>query len=576
MFTKRWPSLLCHGMGLALEIMLYYHKQAHGHQRLPIITASNIVNANKMLSTSFIALGLLLLAAYRWFRRTIHNRTFAAKHGCEPPPKLRQFEDIIGVENVTEVAKAWNSSTWLDMWFRRFTTIGTTFQASSLGRTTIFTVDPQNIKAILATQFKEFDLGPRRMRLLGPIIGPGIFTNDGHRWEHSRSLVRPTFTKVQVSDLSSFEGHVQDLLTAMPQPHWHTGRVDVNLQPLFFRLTLDSATELLLGRSFRTLLASPDSTHVKFMEAFDYAQGRVHINGLREQPFIRPFAWLQSLLKGKKKTRFEEACETVHTIMDEIITGFLAGAEKKSAIGEDPSTNEKKKYVFLDELAKEIRDPMQLRYETLNVLLAGRDTTAALLSNTFFVLARRPDIWAKLRAEVDDTFGGAVPDYEQLRNVKYVRNVLNESLRLYPVVPFNSRMATKDTTLPTGGGPDGRSPVHVRAGQLVNYHVWSMHRMPAYFGPDAGEFNPDRWNDSSFRPGWACIPFNGGARICVGQQYALTNAAYVVVRLVQEFESIDCINPDEKWVENVALVTSSRSGAHVSLTPRSKPAAASQ
>lgn len=83
------------------------------------------------------------------------------------------------------------------------------------------------------------------------------------------------------------------------------------------------------------------------------------------------------------------------------------------------------RYVFLNELAKETNDPRQLRDELLNILLAGRDTTASLLSNIFHVLARRPDIWSRLKAEVDE-LAGEKPDYDTLRNMKYIKYLLNE------------------------------------------------------------------------------------------------------------------------------------------------------
>jgi cytochrome P450 len=83
------------------------------------------------------------------------------------------------------------------------------------------------------------------------------------------------------------------------------------------------------------------------------------------------------------------------------------------------------RYVFLNELAKSTNDPKQLRDELLNILLAGRDTTASLLSHTWHALARRPDVWAKLKAEVD-ALGGKAPDYETLRDMKYLKFVLNE------------------------------------------------------------------------------------------------------------------------------------------------------
>ena len=74
------------------------------------------------------------------------------------------------------------------------------------------------------------------------------------------------------------------------------------------------------------------------------------------------------------------------------------------------------------------------------------------------------------------------------------------ALRLHPVIPLNSRMAIVDTVLPVGGGPDGQSPLFIPKGQIVSYSVYTMHRRKDYFGEDADQYNPDRWE--SLRPGW--------------------------------------------------------------------------
>jgi cytochrome P450 len=106
--------------------------------------------------------------------------------------------------------------------------------------------------------------------------------------------------------------------------------------------------------------------------------------------------------------------------------------EYRKMLNAEKSMNEKQteRYVFLNELAKATNDPKQLRDELLNILLAGRDTTASLLSHTWHALARRPDVWAKLKAEVD-ALDGKAPDYETLRNMRYLKYVLNEC-KLFP------------------------------------------------------------------------------------------------------------------------------------------------
>lgn len=95
----------------------------------------------------------------------------------------------------------------------------------------------------------------------------------------------------------------------------------------------------------------------------------------------------------------------------------LPGAEKADS-----------RYVFLHELIKQTSNKVEIRSELLNILLAGRDTTASLLSNVWWEISSRPDVWAKLRAEVDE-LGGEKPTFAQIKEMKYLRAVLNESLR---------------------------------------------------------------------------------------------------------------------------------------------------
>lgn len=246
----------------------------------------------------------------------------------------------------------------------------------------------------------------------------------------------------------------------------------------------------------------------------------------------------------------------------------------------------------MNELALATDDPIQIRSELLNILLAGRDTTAGLLSNTFYVLARRPDVWDRLKSEIDQ-LEGRKPDYETLRNMKYLKYVLNEckspsshlagsistlapyllsyllfisALRLYPSVPGNARFANRNTTIPVGGGPDGKSPVFIPKGMTVVYSTYSMHRRKDLYGEDADEYRPERWE--TLRVSWGYLPFNGGPRICVGQQFALTEAGYTIVRLVQEFERIESRDPNP-WRESLHLTLSSGNGVRAALFPRS-------
>lgn len=129
-----------------------------------------------------------------------------------------------------------------------------TFKNYVMFQNVYFTSDPRNIQAMLATQFNDYILGPGRIGNMGGMVGSGIFTQDGKPWEHSRALLRPNFVRDQVSDLELEERHVQDFFKVIPiQPDGWTA--ETNIQQLFFRLTIDSATEFLFGESVDSQLS---------------------------------------------------------------------------------------------------------------------------------------------------------------------------------------------------------------------------------------------------------------------------------------------------------------------------------
>lgn len=153
-----------------------------------------------------------------------------------------------------------------------------TVEACPLGQRIIFTADPENIKAILATQFQDYGKGEPFHEEWKPFLGDSIFTTDLDQWHNSRQLIRPQFIKDRVSDLDVFEAHVQILIRAIANggvvgtPGTATdgkgcGR-DVDVSDLFFRYTLDAATDFLLGSSVDSL----EIPNQGFAEAFGEVQ----------------------------------------------------------------------------------------------------------------------------------------------------------------------------------------------------------------------------------------------------------------------------------------------------------------
>ncbi|KAF4628816.1 hypothetical protein G7Y89_g9337 [Cudoniella acicularis] len=412
----------------------------------------------------------------------------------------------------------------LQVWHRWFSTpngMNYTCEAKPGGRRLVFTADPENIKAILATQFTSYGKGEPFHREWKDFLGDGIFTTDLDQWHGSRQLIRPQFIKDRVSDLAVFEEHVQILMKEITKAGrtWD-GREgkEFDISDLFFRYTLDAATHFLFGESVGTL----ELPEQDFAAAFADAQ-RVQNYIARAGPF-NGFVPRKAFFKNIK-------------IIDEFVNPFIDHALNLSPGELATKSKSDEGYTFLHALAGFTRDRKILRDQLVAVLLAGRDTTAATLSWTFYELARHPEVVQRLRKEIIDRLGlERAPTYGDLKSMRYLQNVINETLRVYPVIPFNVRLALKDTTLPRGGGPDGLSPIGILKDTPIGYSTLVMQRRPD-LTPDADKFFPERWETWQPRP-WHYIPFNGGPRICIGQQFALTEVGYTIVRLLQRFERI--------------------------------------
>lgn len=232
------------------------------------------------------------------------------------------------------------------------------------------------------------------------------------------------------------------------------------------------------------------------------------------------------------------------SVLDNFVNMYIDKALALSPQELEEKSNHDEGYTFLHSIAAYTRDRKTLRDQLVSTLLAGRDTTACTLTWVLYHLSEQPAVLATLRGEIMQHVGrDRAPTYQDLKDMKYLQNVMNETLRLYPVVPYNIRISLTDTTLPVGGGPDGAQPVAIPKGTPVGYSTLVMQRRadlypPVESGfPDPAAFVPERWQTWTPKT-WQYIPFNGGPRICIGQQFALTEMGYTLVRLLQRFETI--------------------------------------
>lgn len=232
------------------------------------------------------------------------------------------------------------------------------------------------------------------------------------------------------------------------------------------------------------------------------------------------------------KAKLTKSMAYIHAYIEPLVVEALKRQEANP--NAEPET-------LLDSLCQVTKDRTMLRDALLNILLAGRDTTASLLTWTIYNLSQKPDVVKRLREELDENI--PIPagskaddffpiDYSQLKACRFLRSVLNETLRLYPSVPGNIRTSIKGDVFPTGH--------YVPPKTNVFYTVHAMQRRSDLWGPDADEFNPDRWNLQDKPPAgvppFGFLPFNGGPRICLGQQFAYNEASQVLARFLRSWD----------------------------------------
>ncbi|KAF7889890.1 uncharacterized protein EAF02_002305 [Botrytis sinoallii] len=504
------------------------------------------------MSSPLTIVGTIFLATFTSYYILVtwtRNRRAAEAirvHGCKSIPRVQSWDPILGLDTFIQIQMADAAGRRSEAYRALHRKYGQTFLVNSLG-TELQTSQPENIQAICTSSFNDWGVGPMRGTIGIPFLGRGIFTEDGEFWKHSRSLVRPTFSRAEIADLENFESHVARFLTHIPKDG-----STFDMLPLVKRLFLDTSTEFLFGDSTECLAEqTPVATDV-FMKSFDRS-----LLGLALLLIFRPIRWPLYF-----DPWWKEAYTNVHAFVDKRVS--LALEKQRSADKEAGP----KRYVLLEEMAKITQDPYDLRMHIINVFFPARDTAAIAFGDIIFELARHPAEWKKLKAEVDSISATQALSFEFLRSLKVTKAIINESLRLHPAASRLGKISLKDTVLPKGGGEDGRFPIFVPKGTVVELDLYTLQRDPTIWGADADIFRPDRWLDVNrplWEAKWQYEPFLGGIRMCPAQNQVLIQLSYLLVRLAQEIQLIE--NRDEvfEYLERVTMTVESKNGAKIAV-----------
>ncbi|KAF5378580.1 hypothetical protein D9615_007123 [Tricholomella constricta] len=489
-----------------------------------------------------------LLSMARIIYKRFDDKRQAAALGARLAPTI-DGKSIGNLDILSTMRRLWDTGYPADGLTEVFSDKGPVANMRILWSDMIFTSSPEHIKAILATDFHNYVKGKRFHNNMFSVLGSGVFNSDGDMWKFHRSMTRPFFTRDRISDFELFDRHADTAMTLIKE-RMRSGHA-IDFQDLMSRFTLDSASEFLFGHCVHSLTAGlpyphnssyvpPESKTPQSNRADDFARAFLEAQEIISSRERYGWIWPLTEILGDKT---KEPMKVVNAYLDPIIQEAIAkkdAAPKSEEVKAESHVEDGK--TLMDHLVSLTSDPVILKDETLNIMIAGRDTTAATLTFIIYFLAMYPAVLVRLREEILAKVGPTRrPDYDDIKDMKYLRAVINETLRLFPIVPFNTRESINATTW---ASPDPtQKPIYIPAGTKVPYSVFLMHRRKDLWGPDAEEFDPDRFIDDRLKKylvknSFIFLPFNAGPRICLGQQFAYNEMSFMVIRFLQQFSSI--------------------------------------
>jgi cytochrome P450 len=366
---------------------------------------------------------------------------------------------------------------------------------------------PDYAKYVFQDNNRNYTKG-RGLELTKNVLGEGLLTSEGEFWRQQRRLIQPLFHRRRIEEFATTMARS----TAELRQRWVEGPLasgePVDVSEAMMRLTLDIVSKTL----FSTAL-----TAAEFKTVSNVMRPLLHHATSR---IASPFEFMDSWptpANRRQEARKEQLDQIVYRL---IAQRRQSGQDHEDLLGLLMSAR--------DEETGERMPDRQVRDEVMTIFLAGHETTANLLSFTWALLSQHPAIRRRLQEEVDTVLQGRTPTMADVANLTFTNMVIEEALRLYPPAWIIGRQAIEDDEI---GG------YHIPAGSGVLISPYIIHRHPQFWDNPEG-FDPLRFapENSQGRPRYAFLPFGGGPRLCIGNRFALTEAAIVIAMLCQRFD----------------------------------------
>lgn len=374
-----------------------------------------------------IAASVTVFIAYR-LHLAWAVRLKAQKHGCQPARRYKHKDPIFGLDILLKTGDNLAKNTFLEMHQQHYNTYGHTFEALNLGSRKIYSVHPDNIRAVFSKNAADWGIQPIRMNSMHEFCGVGFVTAEGEEWKRSHNLLKPGFHKSNISDFTPLEEHLQMMLSQIPKDG---SRLD--LQPWIFKMVshlacpmilttdgitkyLDLNTLFLFGEPIGMLSGHLPPHAEGFLDAFQEG-----FNGCGMQIALGPLKFLMP------KGNWLKACKKTHEFANVYVKRALEYREKLTLAGNGAP---KKQRTLLYNMAQQTGDKTDLQNQIVQAMMVASETTGTLISNIIYNLAAHPLEFAKLRTEILAVSDQPL-DFDRLAKIKYLQYVIAESTSIY-------------------------------------------------------------------------------------------------------------------------------------------------
>eukprot|EP01024_Parvocaulis_polyphysoides_P020293 TRINITY_DN19432_c0_g1_i2.p1 TRINITY_DN19432_c0_g1~~TRINITY_DN19432_c0_g1_i2.p1 ORF type:complete len:613 (+),score=102.56 TRINITY_DN19432_c0_g1_i2:96-1934(+) len=446
----------------------------------------------------------------------------------------------------------------LQKWFLEY---GGVYKLSFGPKAFIVVSDPLVVKHLLKDNAMNYDKGVLA-EILEPIMGKGLIPADLETWKPRRRAIVPAFHKAYLDAMIQMfvkctREAVKQLNDQIEKSAFKNGGyTEVDMEQVFLSLGLD-----IIGLGvFNFDFGSMKSQSPVIQAVYGVLKEAEHRSTFYLPYWNLPFA--SEIFPQQRQ--FQKDLKVINDCLD----GLIRDA-KSQATEEDLEALQNRDYSkvndpsllrFLVDLRGEDATDKQLRDDLMTMLIAGHETTAAVLTWALYLISKNQQYKQKVIAEIDAVFENGIQQFglEEIQSLPLVRNTLSESLRLYPQPPILIRRALDSDVLPAGlNGVEGGYPIGRGADLFIS--TWNLHRSPQLWeNPD--DFDPDRFtreyngyqetykykwdgfqpSDTTLYPNetqsnFAFVPFGGGMRKCVGDQFAMFEATVAFAILLKEF-----------------------------------------